>query len=142
MIDSEWFYRQLEANGQSIRSLGRAMGLDPSAVSRMLRGERKMSADEQDEIADYLGVPLSEIAARRRGQAHGMSERGQEVFKHEDDHAVGERGAGSTSASYLDRIRSKMQGTVTVLPGVDVTQPADPEWGRVYEDGHEYPIHL
>jgi transcriptional regulator with XRE-family HTH domain len=140
MIDSEWFYRQLEANGQSIRDLGRAMRLDPSAVSRMLKGTRKMSADEQDEIADYLGVPLNEVAMRRRGQSQGLAERGQEVFLHQ--HSGGNREAAEASASYFDRIRSKMQGTVTVMPGVDVTQPADSEWGRVYEDDHEYPIHL
>jgi transcriptional regulator with XRE-family HTH domain len=142
MIDSEWFYRQLEANGQSIRSLGRSMGLDPSAVSRMLRGERKMSAEEQDLVAEYLGAPLSEIAARRRGQPQGLAERGQEVFLLENDPPMGARGTELASASYLERIRSKMQGTVTVMPGVDVTQPADPEWGRVYEDDHEYPLHL
>lgn len=140
MIDSEWFYRQLDARGHSIRGLGRAMGLDPSAVSRMLKGTRKMSADEQDEIADYLGVPLSEVAARRRGQPQGLAERGQDVFVHEPSARV--RPQAEAGASYYDRIRSKMQGTVTVMPGVDVTQPADAEWGRVYEDDHEYPVHL
>ena len=28
-----------------------------------------------------------------------------------------------------------MKGTLTLLPGVDLTEPADPEWGKVYEDG-------
>lgn len=27
-----------------------------------------------------------------------------------------------------------MKGTITISPGVDITQPADPEWGKVYED--------
>lgn len=27
-----------------------------------------------------------------------------------------------------------MKGTTIVMPGVDLTEPADPEWGRVYED--------
>jgi hypothetical protein len=27
-----------------------------------------------------------------------------------------------------------MKGTLTILPGVDLTEPADPEWGHVYED--------
>lgn len=27
-----------------------------------------------------------------------------------------------------------MKGTLTILPGVDLTEPADPDWGRVYED--------
>ncbi len=77
MIDSEWFYRQLEKDGRSVRAMARALGLDPSAVSRMLKGERKMSAEEQDGIADYLGVSINEVAhvgavrwlaSRRRGR--------------------------------------------------------------------------
>ena len=26
-----------------------------------------------------------------------------------------------------------LKGTVTVAPGVDLTEPADPEWGKVYD---------
>ena len=26
-----------------------------------------------------------------------------------------------------------MAGTVTIMPGVDLTEPADPEWGGLYE---------
>lgn len=26
-----------------------------------------------------------------------------------------------------------LKGTLTILPGVDLTEPADPEWGRVYD---------
>jgi hypothetical protein len=28
-----------------------------------------------------------------------------------------------------------MKGTVTIQDGYDITQPADPAWGKVYEDG-------
>ncbi len=27
-----------------------------------------------------------------------------------------------------------MRGTLKLLPGVDYTQPADPDWGKVYDD--------
>ena len=27
-----------------------------------------------------------------------------------------------------------MKGTLTILPGVDLTEPADPDWGKVYDD--------
>jgi hypothetical protein len=27
-----------------------------------------------------------------------------------------------------------MAGTVTLLAGVDLTEPADPEWGKVWDD--------
>ncbi|MFC3325369.1 DUF7662 domain-containing protein [Mesorhizobium cantuariense] len=31
-------------------------------------------------------------------------------------------------------IFGSMKGTLTILPGVDLTEPADPDWGKVYED--------
>ncbi|MHB1104204.1 MAG: helix-turn-helix transcriptional regulator [Devosia sp.] len=34
-----------------------------------------------------------------------------------------------------------MKDTLTILPGVDLTEPADPDWGKVYDDpsyGQEY----
>lgn len=65
-IDTAWFHRLLEERSESVRGLARYMGLDASAVSRMLKGERKMSANEQDQISNFLGVNLEEIAARRR----------------------------------------------------------------------------
>jgi transcriptional regulator with XRE-family HTH domain len=149
MIDSDWFYRQLDGNGRSLRDMARVLGLDPSGVSRMLRGERKMSADEQDGIADYLGVSIVEVAARRRGESAGFGEQAQEALKMDTEGAgaVVQAGNGSdaeaaTSVSLFDRLRSKMAGTVTIPPGVDVTKPADPEWARVYDDDYEYPLHL
>jgi hypothetical protein len=28
-----------------------------------------------------------------------------------------------------------LAGTLTIRPGVDLTEPADPEWGKIYEEG-------
>ena len=142
MIDSAWFYQQLEKEGRSLRAMARALGLDPSSVSRMLRGERKMTADEQDGIAAYLGVPLTDVAARRRGEATGFAERGQEPLTMDDK---GQPGAGTgaepaASDNFYDRIRGRMKGTITIAPGVDLTAPVDPEWARVYDD--DYPVSL
>jgi hypothetical protein len=30
--------------------------------------------------------------------------------------------------------RGFLEGTITVAPGVDLTQPADPDWGKVYDE--------
>jgi hypothetical protein len=30
-----------------------------------------------------------------------------------------------------------MKGTSIVMPGVDLTEPADPDWGKVYDDDYE-----
>jgi transcriptional regulator with XRE-family HTH domain len=144
MIDSEWFYGELSKEGRSLRDMAKRLSLDPSAVSRMLRGERKMSAEEQDGIADYFGLSIDEIAARRRGGQPGLHEREQQILVMdtavESDTATG-NGSAATS-HFLERIRDRMAGTLTIAPGVDLTEPADPEWARVYDDDYEYPLHL
>lgn len=142
MINSDWFYRQLDSKGRSLRDMARALGLDASAVSRMLRGERKMSAEEQDRIADYLGASLVEVAARRRGELSGFAEEGQEPFSAETatlGNSVSRRQGSARSKdelglSFYDRVRGCMKGTMTIVPGVDLTEPADPEWAKVYDD--------
>lgn len=149
MIDSAWFYQQLEKEGRSLRSMARVLGLDPSAVSRMLRGERKMSAEEQDGIAAYLGVSLSELAVRRRGDVVGFAEDGQEGYVLNAPQADLTKkktqsadpwdadpleGLNLEATNFYDRVRGCMKGTITIAPGVDLTEPADPEWARVYDD--------
>ncbi|TPP11500.1 helix-turn-helix domain-containing protein [Rhizobium glycinendophyticum] len=142
MIDSAWFYQQLEQEGRSLRAMARELGLDPSAVSRMLRGERKMSAEEQDGIAAYLGVPLAVVAARRRGEAAGFAEEGQEGYViGTPREPVAERSDGlvtekdnEAGLSFYERVRGCMKGTITIMPGTDLTAPTDPEWAKVYDD--------
>lgn len=131
-MDRKWFYQQLEREGRSLRAMARALGLDPSAVSRMLRGERKMTAEEQDGIADYLGVSVLEVAARRRGA--GFAERGQEPLTGEPDGQEEEDAKIARPKNFYDGIFGCMKGTVTIPPGVDLTEPADPEWARVFDD--------
>lgn len=60
-IDTAWFKRRLEARQRSLRGLARHMDLDPSAVSRMLSGQRKMQMDEASAIASFLSVPVKEV---------------------------------------------------------------------------------
>lgn len=142
MIDSAWFYQQLEKDGRSLRAMARELGLDPSAVSRMLRGERKMSAEEQDGIAAYLGVPLAVVAARRRGKAAGFAEEGQEGYGIGPGRKLVEDMSGDlmtekdseAGLSFYERVRGCMKGTITIMPGTDLTAPTDPEWAKVYDD--------
>lgn len=151
-IDTAWFHRQLEARSESVRGLARFMGLDPSAVSRMLKGERKMSADEQDQVSNFLGVNLEEIAARRRGEYAGFGESKQAGYKMdiqptpselpltkmftEDDiiYKDGKRYMETEDGKLLELhpIFGCMKGTITIMPGVDLTAPMDwdEEWGE------------
>lgn len=50
----------LQSPGKSQRGLARAMGLDPAAVNRMLKGERQIKAHELTAIREYLGLPPAE----------------------------------------------------------------------------------
>ncbi|RVD44662.1 XRE family transcriptional regulator [Mesorhizobium sp. M4A.F.Ca.ET.020.02.1.1] len=60
-IDKQWFIDKLAETGKSVRGLARHLGVDASAVSRMLSGSRKMKMTEAGDIASFLGVPVSEV---------------------------------------------------------------------------------
>ena len=148
-IDTAWFHQQLDERGESVRGLARFMGLDPSAVSRMLKGERKMSADEQDHVSNFLGVNLEEIAMRRRGDRSGFGESKQAGY--DEDATPPAEAFTENDIIYKDGKRwmegrngelvevhpafGCMKGTITVLPGVDLTEPMEFEWsGELYNE--------
>lgn len=155
-IDSEWFHQQLAQRGQSVRSLARFLRIDASAASRMLKGERRMSAEEQDQLAAFFGLSLDEIAAHRRGTGApaGFSEHSQQAYGADDPAPVAAQAAPKmfTEADIIYKDGKRwmegedgrlvelhpmfgcMKGTMTIPDDLDLTAPADPEWGKVYED--------
>lgn len=58
-IDGDWFKDKLAEKGTSLSSLARHIGVDKSAVSRMLAGKRKMRMDEANAIANFIAAPVS-----------------------------------------------------------------------------------
>lgn len=146
VIDSAWFHEQLARKSASLRDLARFMELDPSAVSRMLNGERKMSAEEQDDIAAFLGATLQDVAAHRRGAIAGFAESKQEAYVPEpmkmftkDDviYKDGKRYMEAEDGQLLELhpIFGCMEGTITIMPGVDLTEPMDVEWSdKLYNE--------
>jgi phage repressor protein C with HTH and peptisase S24 domain len=60
-MDSSWFNQALERVGASQADLARRLRLAPSAVSRMLKGERQMKPLEVVHIAAFLHVPEEEV---------------------------------------------------------------------------------
>ena len=60
-IDKGWFFNTLIQRKRSLRGLARYMEIDPSAVSRMFSGERRMQMDEIAKIATFLGVGVAEV---------------------------------------------------------------------------------
>ena len=53
----EWLIRGLKLPSKSGVGLAKAMGVDPSIVSKMVSGKRRIQAEEITQIARYLGVP-------------------------------------------------------------------------------------
>ncbi|MGH7087797.1 MAG: LexA family transcriptional regulator [Stellaceae bacterium] len=60
-MDSSWFQQALERAGVSQADLARHLRLAPSAVSRMLKGDRQMKQLETVQIAAFLGVTPEEV---------------------------------------------------------------------------------
>jgi phage repressor protein C with HTH and peptisase S24 domain len=60
-MDTNWFQAALDRVGQTQADLARRLRLAPSAVSRMLRGDRQMKLLEAVQIAAFLGVSQDEV---------------------------------------------------------------------------------
>ncbi len=60
-MDTAWFHEALERAGLSQADLARHLRLAPSAVSRMIKGERQMKLLEAVQIAAFLGVTQEEV---------------------------------------------------------------------------------
>ena len=53
----EWIKKGLEKVGKDQKGLARALGIDRSAVSKLLSGVRQLKADEIGKVAAYLEEP-------------------------------------------------------------------------------------
>ncbi|HTW52066.1 MAG TPA: S24 family peptidase [Stellaceae bacterium] len=60
-MDTIWFHQALEQAGHTQADLARHLGLPPSAVSRMLRGERQMKLLEAVQTAQFLDVSQEDV---------------------------------------------------------------------------------
>jgi transcriptional regulator with XRE-family HTH domain len=133
-FDTEWFLRQLNLAGKNQSDLARSLEIDRSAVSRLLKGERKMSAEEQDHLADFLGVTIEEIAAHRRGVGRGFEDKKQTKYIGKALEGTKPKQPSTADGAFDDPIFGCMKGTMTIPPDLDLTAPADPDWGKVYTD--------
>lgn len=60
-IDTDWFRARLAARKLSQRGLAKAMGVDPSAISLMFRGMRRMTVEEAGQVAVLLQATTQEV---------------------------------------------------------------------------------
>jgi transcriptional regulator with XRE-family HTH domain len=51
---SEWLRRMLQETGTTQAELARALNIDPTILNKMVKGPRKIMADERDRIAAHL----------------------------------------------------------------------------------------
>lgn len=138
-IDTVWFHDRLNAKGKSLRDLARFLGLDPSAVSRMLKGERKMTAEEQDQIAAFLDIGILDVAAHRRGDSQGFQGPGfekniQQPSVPQDRQTSRERSSSRvrlvdpSDPAFVHPAFGCMVGTMTVPGDLDLTAPMEVDW--------------
>src|SRR5947209_19485732 len=68
MVDTNWFHDALARAGSSQADLARHLRLAPSAISRMLKGDRQIKLLEAAQIAAFLDISPEEVM-RRAGAA-------------------------------------------------------------------------
>ncbi|KUM28910.1 hypothetical protein AU467_01220 [Mesorhizobium loti] len=62
------------------------------------------------------------------------------VFRRAQAGSGSSKGFGESAQAEISGTSSRhpifgcMKGTLTIMPDVDLTEPADPDWGKVYED--------
>lgn len=62
-MGKDWIRERLHRGGRTQLDLARHLGLDASAVSRLLKGERQLKGAEAAAIAGFLGCSVDELLA-------------------------------------------------------------------------------
>ncbi|WEK03516.1 MAG: helix-turn-helix transcriptional regulator [Candidatus Devosia phytovorans] len=134
MVDKAWFETRMLEKGLSLRMVAHQLDVDPSALSRSLNAKRKLKPGEITRLAAILGAsPASilehvDIAANK-----GFGEMPQTKLGTPMPVDAGSKPSPS-GAKVQHPAFGALKGMITLLPDVDYTEPADPEWGKVYED--------
>lgn len=72
-MDANWFQQALDRAGVTQADLARHLRLAPSAISRMIKGERQMKLLEAVQIANFLGVSQEEVLRHAGAAAEPLS---------------------------------------------------------------------
>ena len=133
MFNSNWFEQKLRAKKLSQRKVAELLGIHDSRVSRLLTGQVKMSLDEAAWFAANFGVPVEDVlrhaGVKARGSKKHPAKLSGKKAKPVEEKAVVDRGAHPGSKQCRHPLFGAMKGYITFVPGVDLTEPADPEWG-------------
>lgn len=125
-VDRKWFQERLDRKGLTLRKTAALVGIDPAALSRTLKGNRRMKLDEVAKIATVLEVTPSDVLAHMERPIDGGKPRGPAA----DD--MRPRISRHPGFGF-------MKGLIKIEEGFDLTGPyADESWNEGYlgEDRH------
>ena len=63
-VDKQWFQDKIAERGLSQARFAKMQGLDPSQISLLLSGKRKMKLTDIEMFASALGKPVDQVAAK------------------------------------------------------------------------------
>lgn len=142
-IDGAWFKQQFDRAGLSMREVARRLPagkhgkpMDPSALSRALNGTRKMSISEAKNIARILKLSEAVVVQKALGADSGASMTPAQMPPVGAPDLATAADTPQHDAHGSGRLRrhpawGALKGTTIVMPGVDLTEPTAPEWGRL-----------
>lgn len=133
--DPTWLKVRLERVHRTQADLARALQKDRSVVSNMIRGKRKLQVEEVPKLADFLNTTEADVLSW--SGADELDEAKADATHPEK--LPPERELSRLSASGMPLPENHpafgaLKGMLTLDPDYDYTQPADPDWGKVYED--------
>lgn len=99
----------------------------------------KLPASAQEHRAWWSNNPSNSVITKAWLEAGYRTEdvdmaAGRLVFRRQVDSARRRQLGPQLDEAGLHPLIGSMKGTVTIAPGVDLTEPADPEWGRIAWD--------
>ena len=134
-VDKAWFKSRMDHKGMSLRAVARKMGIEPSALSRSLNSERIIKPEEIKQLAEILEQPAAEILEHINMTTDTVPAAHMEGFGE-----MPQAQLATQPPQQRHPLFGSMKGTSIVMPGVDLTQPADPDWGKVYDDDYDHGV--
>lgn len=125
--------------GKTQGELGKALGVPQSTISKWEKGLQRPSPQYAERLQTLIGIPIAELlglaaqAEPATTGARGFAEMKQSEFDETlpkgSTNKVGKGANASRHPAF-----GVWKGKVTLLADYDYTQPADPDWGKMYED--------
>ena len=146
-IDRPWFDRKIASANLSMRKVARRLDMDPSALSRTLNGLRRMTLAEVRGMAAILGASEAEVLSHANTDgpnepSQGLAEAPQTQLapprEPEGAQVLVTPAQTDSKGRKLSPLFGALRGTTVVMPGVDLTEPADPDWGGVYDEDYDH----